>query len=597
MNFKQWLILSETITIKDQEFRDPLNALKHIQATHPNPENLVVTFTAIDKVGINPKSKYDTPLGIYFYPLDYVIHKEMDVEFAGNQPYINVCEFTRPDKILHMTDDVNNQKGLELLNVFPQEEVDVAMQNISNNYMYNYMLRSDYSELWLVTREIAGKRAIDVFFYGVQEKTNEAVLWNTNLRKCGIDGFLDHGTGTIHRNEPTQGVVFTANSLKRILVIPQRLFTKQGESMPVRKPLPDLNRIPLNQIENLLKTRNLSDNDFHYLLAFAPDKDEMAKLIVQHVKELSGDNINSLLGVVSDKQEMARLIAQHVTELNNDNVYTLLNYVSDKEEMLKILGPENINKLTDNNVSKLIAGTDYNPRYRQEMINFIIKYKTELSDANVYYLLSYASDKEKIAEILGSDNINKLTNDNVTLLLGLASDKVEMAEILGSDNINKITGDRIYVLLNTADDKEKIAEILGPDNINKLNDDNVYDLLKNSIDKEKMAEILGPNNINKLDGDNVYRLLYNTTDREKMAEILGKNNIDKLTGQSVSALLASVSDKEKMAEILGSENINKLDGENVKHVLYYARDKKEMAEILRKYYTGKDTNIISLLNQ
>jgi hypothetical protein len=32
-------------------------------------------------------------------------------------------------------------------------------------------------------------------------------------------------------------------------------------------------------------------------------------------------------------------------------------------------------------------------------------------------------------------------------------------------------------------------------------------------------------------------------------------------------------------------------------VLYYARDKKEMAEILRKYYTGKDTNIISLLNQ
>jgi len=593
MNFKSWFILSETITVKDEEFRDPLNALKRIQKTHPNPENLVVTFTAIDKVGINPKSKYDTPLGIYFYPLDYVIEKKMNVPFAGNQPYLNVCEFTRPDKILHMTDDVNNQKGLELLNVFPQEEVDAAMQNISNKYIFH----SDYSKLWLVTREIAGKRAIDVYpAYGVEEKTNEAVLWNTNLRKCGIDGFLDHGTGTIHRNEPTQGVVFTANSLKRILVIPQRLFTKQGESMPVRKPLPDLNRIPLNQIENLLKTRNLSDNDFHYLLAFAPDKDEMARLIVQHVKELSVNNIiGNLLDVASDKQEMARLIAQHVTELNNDNVYTLLNYASDKDQMAIILGSKNINKLTDNNVSKLIAGTNYNPRYTQEMINFIIKYKTELSDANVYYLLSYASDKDQMARILGPDNINKLTNDNVTLLLGVASDKVEMAEILGSDNINKITGDRISVLLNTADDKEKIAEILGPDNINKLSDSNVYDLLKYADDKEKMAEILGKANINKLSGPNVFTLLNHASDKEKMLKILGQNNIDKLTGQTVSYLLASASDTEKMAEILGSENINKLDGENVEHVLNFS--KKEMKQLLKSYYTGTNQEVISLLNQ
>ena len=220
MNFKSWFILSETITVKDEEFRDPLNALKRIQKTHPNPENLVVTFTAIDKVGINPKSRYSTPFGVYFYPLDYVIEKKINVPFAGDQPYINVCEFTRPDKILHMTDDVNNQKGIvELFYAFPEigsQKIEMSLYRVSDKYFF----RSNYSKLWLVTREMA---------------ENKPVLWNANLRKCGIDGFVDHGTGTIHINEPTQGVVFTANSLKRILVIPQRLFTKQGESKQIMK--------------------------------------------------------------------------------------------------------------------------------------------------------------------------------------------------------------------------------------------------------------------------------------------------------------------------------------------------------------------------
>ena len=436
MNFKSWFILSETITVKDQEFRDPLNALKHIQATHPNPENLVVTFTAIDKVGINPKSIYDTPLGIYFYPLDYVIEKKMDVEFAGNQPYINVCEFTRPDKILHMTDDVNNQKGLELLNVFPQEEVDVAIESLENNYE----LRSNYSKLWLVTREMAEKKSI---------------LWNANLRKCGIDGFLDHGTGTIHRNEPTQGVVFTANSLKRILVIPQTLFSKQGKSMPVRKSLPSLDRIPLNQLENLLKTRNLSDNDFHYLLAFAPDRDEMARLIVQHVKELSGDNINSLIDVVSDKDEMARFIIQHIKELSGDIISVLLLTASDIVEMARILGLDNINKLNGGHVKNLLHN---------------------------------APDKEKMREILGSDNINKLTGDDVKNLMVGTNNIDEMARILGQNNINKLSGDHV-------------AHLLGDTNIiNRI---------------EKMAEILGSDNINKLTGNHVKRLFHSVSEDVK----------------------------------------------------------------------------------
>jgi len=42
------------------------------------------------KFGINPKSQYDTPIGIYSYPVDYVIKEKGVVPFAGNEPYIQV---------------------------------------------------------------------------------------------------------------------------------------------------------------------------------------------------------------------------------------------------------------------------------------------------------------------------------------------------------------------------------------------------------------------------------------------------------------------------------------------------------------------------
>ena len=37
-----------------------------------NIKNLFVSFTDLDKLGINPTSRYNTPIGIYAYPAEYV---------------------------------------------------------------------------------------------------------------------------------------------------------------------------------------------------------------------------------------------------------------------------------------------------------------------------------------------------------------------------------------------------------------------------------------------------------------------------------------------------------------------------------------------
>jgi hypothetical protein len=52
--------------------------------------NLFVSFTEIDKLGINPGSRYDTPLGIYAYPAKYVMHRIGNEREAARLPFAGI---------------------------------------------------------------------------------------------------------------------------------------------------------------------------------------------------------------------------------------------------------------------------------------------------------------------------------------------------------------------------------------------------------------------------------------------------------------------------------------------------------------------------
>ena len=338
-------------------------------------------------------------------------------------------------------------------------------------------------------------------------------------------------------------------------------------------------------------------------------KSEYVKLkFYMRKNKLTGKNVFDLFDVASDKEKIAEILgADNINKLSSYNVSDLLRNASDKEKIARILGPDNINKLTGENVQILLRDAPD----KDEMINFIIKYKTELSNDdvysflnrandkvqmarilgqenidklhghNVYYLLKDAFDKEKIVEILGQNNINKLDDLLIYNLLFYASDKDEMARILRQENINKLDGSYVYNLLNDASDKDEMVRILGQENINKLDDKHVYHLLFRASDKEEMVRILRQENINKLNSDDIYNLLKRADDKEKMAKMLRQNNIDKLTGRDVFELLIDIgSDKEKMAEILGPDNIDKLNGLYAYNLLHSGYDIKKMIKIL-----------------
>jgi hypothetical protein len=458
MNFKEWL-LNEKIMIKDQEFREPLIALQYIRKNHPFPNTLAVTFTKIDKIGLNPQSKWKTPLGIYLYPLDYVIEKKMNVPFAANEPHINVCEFTRPQKILHMNPDVSKQDGMELLNVFPKEQVDQASKNIDksvdmfskaqklfdhkktklNNLQYDQEKENDlykkyidaktlydftkdelqglaphigsnYSKLWLVTRILAN---------------NKPTQWNINLRKCGIDGFVDHGTGTIHPSEPTQCVVFATNNLKLLHSIDNPKYFKKTDNYNSKKMSDE-------QIIGLLQSRR--SLDLTNLFLNTTEKNKMADLIIKHKTYISHADVEDLIYHAQDKDKMAKMIIQKNPEFTDSNVSNMISLVNGKDKIIELI-IDYKPKLTDNNVEDFLK----NATEKDKIANLLIERLPEMTYKNMINILTYAIDKDKIAKRLGEDNISRLNWFSITLLHEKVpeKDKPKIIQIIEKYHKNK----------------------------------------------------------------------------------------------------------------------------------------------------------------
>lgn len=96
MNFNDFIILSESFidpsSGKRYNFSNRVSFLEKFRGS----DDVFVTFHEVPKFGLNPRNKYNTPTGIYSYPVDYVISSwdagssEFRVPFAGKSNFLTV---------------------------------------------------------------------------------------------------------------------------------------------------------------------------------------------------------------------------------------------------------------------------------------------------------------------------------------------------------------------------------------------------------------------------------------------------------------------------------------------------------------------------
>ena len=218
-------------------------AVPGIKGLFPGVKNLSVSFTKIDKLGINPRSEYKTPLGIYSYPAEYVVQQtgsdmEMtELPFAGDSPWANLFsvkgnillissmnEFEANKYYAQIADlwsKVSGKNGNQASNDVMGIVDDVthfrklpptlgAIFDISDDEHHKEMISRTGGKFWSVVMQCASS-----LFESVWHQST-AVVWNKLFRSIGIDGVIDEGVGIIHPYEPTQAVFFSLQAITNI---------------------------------------------------------------------------------------------------------------------------------------------------------------------------------------------------------------------------------------------------------------------------------------------------------------------------------------------------------------------------------------------
>jgi len=193
--------------------------------------NYFLSFTRINKLGINPYNNFETPYGIYTYPITEVV-EAIDVlggieelPFAGSRKFIWVLTPVGKgiDTSSYTEAEYIKDKGI-LISHFSRYEdsmkmtVEDTIEEAEENAKFSDI---PAGKLWNVVRIfssiIADNNAITS---NIEEKikTNKksTVIWNKIFRDILGYGYVTDTFGIIHINEETQAVFFSIKSFKVI---------------------------------------------------------------------------------------------------------------------------------------------------------------------------------------------------------------------------------------------------------------------------------------------------------------------------------------------------------------------------------------------
>lgn len=183
-----------------------------------NEDGVYVTFTEINKVGINPTSEFDTPLGIYCYPIkeayNYYVKRKgkkdfiQSLPFANKNPFFSIIKEKDSNKIIKNNIYTEEQLSEDFLKI---KKIYKTKFNNSEDY-FNYILKTQSKNIPYNIKTPIAK----IFYLTYRAAKKDPIKWNKMFRYLGYEGFVDPGYSIIHENEPCQAVFF---SVKNINVI------------------------------------------------------------------------------------------------------------------------------------------------------------------------------------------------------------------------------------------------------------------------------------------------------------------------------------------------------------------------------------------
>ena len=224
--------------------------------------NIFISFTDIPKVGIRPSYHYNTPMGVYFYPLQSFWKRfnmdntnEMPKHFATDRHYIQVIRYNgKGQRYIHDTSQYSEsdlQHDLEILKSLGFN-IDITLPK-------NKYTRSPFGKLWYTINNIVENE-------GYTKLGTNIASFNKNkiLRKLGY-AYINEpaGTGIIHPNEAEQGFFTSGKYIQMVDTILQHPYltnSKPKNSSKVESQVEDL----LQMQANMYIDKDDAESAYHF---------------------------------------------------------------------------------------------------------------------------------------------------------------------------------------------------------------------------------------------------------------------------------------------------------------------------------------------
>lgn len=183
-----------------------LNAVQQVKnLCNGDYENKFISFTKLEKLGVNPVNIHSTPIGLYTYPVQYALKLATQSDFsalpyAGNNQYIHFIEISPSANVWVMSDRSNiDEYANKLISYASDNSIDLTFKNLTPMTLY---------------QSVAGlaKKITKKGF-----TTKMSIIFKNVF---GIDALYDDGNGIIHSNEPTQMVIFNPK-----IIVQHKLLT------------------------------------------------------------------------------------------------------------------------------------------------------------------------------------------------------------------------------------------------------------------------------------------------------------------------------------------------------------------------------------
>lgn len=171
-NLKIWLLKE----IRNNNFDEVINKLIPVEPSGDQSNQTFFHLGTVNKLGVNPQTIYNTPFGIYAYPLTteyYDKLKDDRLPFAGGNPYIQIFKLKPNSKLLLLSSYNNYNEDADKILSWVKTQPEF-IKSLSKNYFFK--IRKNAISLFVDLSQDQGIEFVD-------NKSFAKGLESTNLLK------------------------------------------------------------------------------------------------------------------------------------------------------------------------------------------------------------------------------------------------------------------------------------------------------------------------------------------------------------------------------------------------------------------------------